>query len=306
MINDKYGASFARIKAIIPDQKTEIEETMKSKVYTLVALLVLAGSFVSWQQASARITPLAVETIETEGLEEASPTAPSGVNNGLIALTLRDQNGKLQIFTINSDGTNRKQLTFDGDNGRPDWSPDGSRITFNSIRDGKVWVAVMDADGSNQKLLVEGAAPDWAPDGKQIAYSRPDDKQISQIWVVNADGSNFRQITQSNTAKIGPSWSPDGKQMVFILPKNPGSQSDPQPEIGIMNSDGTNERILTTADRVNVRVNPDGSTTVCETANDANAPAWSPVDNRITFGRGSKTNMARFGSSIRMGREAGN
>jgi TolB protein len=214
-----------------------------------------------------------------------SPSQPEH-SEPKIALTLRDQNDKLQIFTINSDGTNRKQLTFEGDNGRPDWSPDGRRITFNARRDGKFWVAVMDADGLNQQLLVEGAAPDWAPDGKQIAFSRPDDKQIPQIWVINADGRNLKQITQSNTAKIGPSWSPDGKQMVFILPRNPLSQTDPQPEIGIMNSDGTNERILTTADRINVRVNPDGSTTLCEIANDANAPAWSPVDNRIAFWSG--------------------
>jgi len=208
------------------------------------------------------------------------------VRNGLIALTLRDQNGKLQIFTITPDGTNRKQLSFDGDNGRPDWSPDGRRIAFNAKRNGKVWVAVMDADGSNQKLLVEGAAPDLSPDGKQIAFSRPDDRGIAQIWVVNADGSGMRQITHSNTHKIAPSWSPDGKEMVFVLVRNPSSQSDPQPEIGIMNSEGTNERILTTEDRVNVRVNPDGSTTVCETANDANAPAWSSVDNRIAFWSG--------------------
>lgn len=70
--------------------------------------------------------------------------------------------------------------------------------------------------------------------------------------------------------------------MVFILIKNPGSQTDPQPEIGIMNSDGTNERILTTEDRINT----DGRGTVCETAYDANAPAWSPVDNRIAFWSG--------------------
>jgi len=210
------------------------------------------------------------------------PPTPSSVSNGLIALTLRDQNGKLQIFTINPDGTNKKQLTFKGENGRPDWSPDGRRISFSSLRNGRVWVAVMDADGSNQKLLAEGVAPDWSPDGKQIAFSRPD----GQIWVMNADGSDIRRITQSNTFKGGPSWSPDGKQMVFILVKNPGSQTDPQPEIGIMNSDGTNERILTTEDRMNIRVEPDGSITVCETAYDANAPAWSPVDDRIAFWSG--------------------
>jgi TolB protein len=149
----------------------------------------------------------------------------------------------------------------------------------------------MDADGSNQRLLVEGTGdPDWSPDGNQIALSRLSvsvDGQIRpQIWLMNADGSNLRQITQSSTFKAGPSWSPDGTQMVFILIKNPGSPTDPQPKIGIMNADGTNERILTTEDRVNVRREPDGTTTVLETANDANAPAWSPVDNRIAFWSG--------------------
>ncbi|MER3466145.1 MAG: hypothetical protein C4340_02955 [Armatimonadota bacterium] len=114
-----------------------------------------------------------------------------------------------------------------------------------SMRDGKLWVAVMDADGLNQKLLVEGLSPDWSPDGKQIAFSRPDDRGIPQIWVINADGSNVRQITHSNTHKVAPSWSPNGKEMVFVTPLNPHSPSDPQPRIGIMNSDGTNERILT-------------------------------------------------------------
>ncbi|MCI0745222.1 MAG: hypothetical protein L0Y58_07445, partial [Verrucomicrobia subdivision 3 bacterium] len=232
------------------------------------------GSFAraSWQPVS--------NTIPTH--PPPPPASPSGVSGGLIALTLRDQNGKLQIFTITPDGTNKKQLTFEGENGRPDWSPDGRWITFISIRDGKAWVAVMDADGSNQQLLVEGAAPDWSPDGEQIAFSRPDERQIAQIWVVTADGSGVRQITQSDTSKVGPSWSPDGKEMVFILATNPGSPTDPQPEIGIMNSDGTNERILTTEDRTNT----DGRGTVCETANDANAPAWSPVDNRIAFWSG--------------------
>ncbi|MCI0334033.1 MAG: PEP-CTERM sorting domain-containing protein [Planctomycetes bacterium] len=208
------------------------------------------------------------------------------ISTGLIALPLRDGAGKLQIFAINSDGSNRQQLTFDGENGRPDWSPDGRKITFSSLRNGGAWVAVMDADGSNQHLLAEGVAPDWSPDGKQIAFSRPDGSQIQQIWGINADGSNIRQITHSSTFKIAPSWSPHGNEMVFITPRNPTTPTDPQPEIGIMNSDGTNERILTTEDRVNILVNPDGSTTVLETAYDANAPSWSPVDNRIAFWSG--------------------
>jgi TolB protein len=202
--------------------------------------------------------------------------------HGLIALTLRDQRGRLQIFTISPDGSYKKQLTFEGDNGRPDWSPDGTRITFSSIRDATPWVAVMADDGSNQKLLAEGKAPDWSPDGRQIAFSRSD----GQICVMNADGTAIRQVTRSDTFKSGPSWSPDGKQMVFILTKNPGSRTDPQPQIGIMNSDGTKERILTTEDRTNACREPDGRESFLATAHDANAPAWSPVDNRIALWSG--------------------
>lgn len=78
-------------------------------------------------------------------------TKPAGVNGGLIALSLRDQNGKLQIFTIAPDGTNRTQLTFEGENGRADWSPDGRRIAYMSQSNGGSRVGVMDADGSHQQ-----------------------------------------------------------------------------------------------------------------------------------------------------------
>lgn len=215
------------------------------------------------------------------------------VRNGLIAFTLRDRSGKLQIFTQKPDGTNLRQLTFAGDNGRPDWSPDGKRIAFTCVNFGQRWVGVMNADGSNPRLLTEGSDPDWSADGKQIAFSQPgpsiDNSMPMQIWAVRPDGGNLRQLTRSKTTKAGPSWSPDGKRMVFILLRNPTAQGDPQPQIGIMNADGSDEKILTTEKRTNVRRLPDGTTEVIETAYDANAPAWSPVDNRVAFWSGIET-----------------
>ena len=223
-------------------------------------------------------------------MESKAATESSPVKNGLIALTLRDPAGRLQIFTIHPDGTSKQQLTFEGDNGRPDWSPDGRRIAFGTHRGNKefvpgsshkTFVAVMDADGSKLKLLTEGDAPDWSPDRKQIAFSKG-----GQIWVMGADGKDERQIIGNPTFKAGPSWSADGKQMVFILIVNHNSPTDPQPQIGIMNSDGTNERILTKERRMNVRVNADDTRTVLEMAYDANAPAWSPVADKIVFWSG--------------------
>ena len=148
----------------------------------------------------------------------------------------------------------------------------------------------MDADGSHQRMLAEGMAPDWSADGRKIAFSYGD----GQIWVMNAAGGGKRPITHSRAAKARPSWSQDGKRMAFILIQNPGSRNDPKPQIGIVNADGTGERILTTEKRVNVRAAPDGSKTLLETAYDANAPSWSPVDDKIAFWSGIETEYGQI------------
>jgi TolB protein len=93
-------------------------------------------------------------------------------------------------------------------------------------------------------------------------------------------------MTRSSTFKAGPSWSHDGTRIAFILIHDPQSPTSPRPTIGIVNADGSDERILTPPGRVNVRVESDGTRTVLETADDANAPAWSPVDDRIAFWSG--------------------
>ncbi len=148
----------------------------------------------------------------------------------------------------------------------------------------------MDADGSNQKMIAEGHGVDgWSPDGTKIVYALN-----GQIWTMDADGKNEKQITTSQTFKAGPTWSHDGKQMAFILVKNRVSQTDFQPEIGIMNADGTGERILTSEDRTNVQIRSDGTSRVLETANDANAPSWSPTENKIAFWSGIETKYGQI------------
>src|SRR6266571_8830616 len=146
------------------------------------------------------------------GCSGSAPPVPPAARDGLIALTRTDATGRLQIFTITSSGANATQLTLDGENGRPDWSPDGTQIAYMSIQASRVWVAVMNADGSDPRRLAEGGTPDWSPDGTQIAFARPVGPDI-EIWTMAPDGSAQVQITSSGTSKVGPSWSPDGTQM---------------------------------------------------------------------------------------------
>ncbi len=239
----------------------------------LIALVVTVAGLGSW--------------LFSGPLEHPNLPGPTGsilgakTGEGLIAFTLRDAAGRLQIFTANPDGSGQRQLTFKGDNGRPAWSPDGRRLAFITTRAMGVSIAVMDADGSHQIVLTEGEAPDWSHDDESISFSRG-----GQIWVIRVDGQDLRQVTRSSTLKAGPSWSPDDMRLAFILIQDPQSPNSPRPTIGIVNADGSNERILTPPGRVNVRIEPDGTPTVLETADDANAPAWSPVGDTIAFWSG--------------------
>jgi Tol biopolymer transport system component len=99
---------------------------------------------------------------------------------------------------MNADGSNQTQLTNSGYS--PRWSPDSSRITFLSNRDGNFEIYVMNADGSNQTRLTNNPdldeSPDWSPDGTRMVFkSLRDLNNNSNIYVMNADGTSQTRLT---------------------------------------------------------------------------------------------------------------
>jgi Tol biopolymer transport system component len=133
--------------------------------------------------------------------------------------SIRDDNN-YDIYVIGVDGTNERRLTTDGARDLlPDWSPDGTRITFTRARIGASAIYTMNAtDGSDVRQLTDdslGAGLSlYSPDGSRIAFADnfagPGEKDV---WVMNADGSGLRQVTNTVDLELPHSWSPDGARV---------------------------------------------------------------------------------------------
>lgn len=145
----------------------------------------------------------------------------------------------LEIIKMNADGSDQTRLTDnDFQDSLASWSPDGSKIAFNTNRDGDFEIYVMDADGSNQTRLTdspgEDAHPMWSPDGSRITFHSRRTGNLD-IFVMNADGSGVTQVTDTPTFEFFPVWSPDGTKISFTGNTIDTSNFD----VYVMNVDGT-------------------------------------------------------------------
>jgi hypothetical protein len=123
------------------------------------------------------------------------------------------------IFRMPTTGGEPRRLTDGpGDNRAPVYSPDGSRLLFDSTRDGNTEIYVMDADGSHQQRLTDDPAEDWgaswSPDGSRIAFNSFRTGNF-EIYVMDADGGSVRQVTHDGARNTAPSWSPDGRMLSY-------------------------------------------------------------------------------------------
>jgi TolB protein len=153
------------------------------------------------------------------------------------------------IYVADADGSRPRQLT-EGEhhNWSPRWSPDGTKIVFESTRDDDRQIYVMDADGENQINLSNDKkmshAPSWSPDGTHIAYMSGSENKTCSIYIMKCDGTEKQNVSHSLTRDSEPTWSPDSKWIAFTrtASKPPGPETM---DIWIMRRDGLEQRQIT-------------------------------------------------------------
>jgi len=232
---------------------------VRKVVYAVVT--VLAAGFIGFSRAATEIT--------------------DPVNTSLVVFSAMDANNRFQIYSVKPDGSDKKQLTHRGNNVTPAWTPDGKRIIFASDRFGTREIFLMNEDGSGVSEIKTAVAgnkltPSMSHDLSRVAFATENPRTgHPEIWVVNADGTVPRQLTDTPKASAGPTWSLfprfslDGSKILYASTQSGSSQ------IWIMNGNGSGKRQLTHG--------------VAKDCPDANAPNWSPDGKHIVFWAGYET-----------------
>jgi Tol biopolymer transport system component len=163
-----------------------------------------------------------------------------------------NRDGSMQIYSMNTDGRGQTRLTYSGGNDdNPRWSPNGTKILFQSDRDnpdtGYMDIYVMNSDGSGITRLTSDANDDsmaaWAPDGTKIVFQSMRNGVNYQVYSMNADGSNQVSLTNTSANDGEPSWSPDGTKIAFVSDRDRTAYDS----VCVMNSDGSNQHALTSS-----------------------------------------------------------
>lgn len=199
------------------------------------------------------------------------------------------------LWLVASEGGQRRPLTF----GRkmstsPRFSPDGSRLAYVSNRDGapaQLYVLSLEGGEPRRLTTVKGGAiePVWSPDGSRIAFSAPvtGDRPAhaprvvtrasyksdgvgfvldrpTQLFVVDAEAGDARQLTTSDASAMNPAWSPDGRTIAFVRMRN-GKRDAHRSDVWVVDATGSGLRGLTKA---------------CA---HVMSPTWSPDGRTIAF-----------------------
>lgn len=210
-------------------------------------------------------------------LEEASTTgyaalttslsAPPGIGYGNIVFQ-SNRTGTWQIFKHELRTGKTVALTTLGQNYFPRVSADGTRVAFESTREGGRAVYIMNIDGSDQRRItpldMDIRNASWSPDGEYITFHARVPEGGWAVHTIKADGTDLKRLSFGNGATDAwASWSPDGKSIIFSSNRAPHG---PNYQTYIVGADGSDERLFVTS------------------RNRSQRPVWSPDGTAFVVG----------------------
>jgi len=224
----------------------------------------------------------------TYGYTHSSEWSPDGNKIFFINSTASAGANRMGIWVMDFNGNNQKHL-FDigGEYKYLAWSPDGTKIAFASLKSGNADIWVIDSDGSNQINITnstfDDCFPSWSPDGSKIAFVS-EQQGNADIWVMDADGSKKINLTNSTTGDYDPVFSPDGTKIAFVS----DPESRPLTEWWSQKEGDTKVKVFSFEQQGNTDIwviDADGSNQIrlTETEGWDGQPAWSPDGTKIIF-----------------------
>jgi Tol biopolymer transport system component len=127
--------------------------------------------------------------------------------------------GAENIYLMSADGTDRRRITDDpGSEHSASFSPDGTRIVFGN--DAGIATMALDGSDKQQLTVAPDFNPQYTPDGSRIVFESGRRGLISAVWSMNPDGSDPQRLTPGWLRAGGPDVSPDGQHIVFFRNQN--------------------------------------------------------------------------------------